>query len=107
VLGVSHLHEQMTRSEAVVVTFQDVGLGDRWVDQRFQLPDGRLVGWAELETIDPVATTDGLPSYPEVLLVIPGERYREIEAREAAVLIAIALVMLAGAAIVVHRRRPG
>jgi hypothetical protein len=47
------------------------------------------------------------PQYPIVSLVIPGTRYREVEAREAAIFGAIALVMLVGTAGVIQRRRPG
>ena len=42
-----------------------------------------------------------------VNLVIPGERYRFVEAREAAVLIGGSLVALLLAGLVVARRRPG
>ena len=63
----------------------------------------------ELNQIDPAAmeSEEGQSNYPIVALVIPGERYRAVEAREAAVLGGIALVMLAGTAVIVPRRRPG
>jgi hypothetical protein len=47
------------------------------------------------------------PQYPMVALVVPGDRYREVEAREAVVLTGIAAVMLIGAGVIVQRRRPG
>jgi hypothetical protein len=40
-------------------------------------------------------------------VVIPGERYREIEAREALLLGSIGLAMLVGVGAIVARRRPG
>jgi hypothetical protein len=40
-------------------------------------------------------------------LVIPGSRYREVEARQALILGGIAVLMLAGTAVIVQRRRPG
>jgi hypothetical protein len=40
-------------------------------------------------------------------MVIPAERYREIEAREALILGSIGVAMLVGAGVIVSRRRPG
>lgn len=78
------------------------------IDSRFQLPDGRLVTWDELTVIDPEAMTSELgPQYPWVALGIPGSRYREIEAREAAVEVVVGLAFLGLGAFVVGRRRPG
>lgn len=51
--------------------------------------------------------SDTEPQYPIVALVIPGGRYREVETREAVILGAFALMILAGTAVVVQRRRPG
>lgn len=106
--GVARLHEQFTAREAVAIESEDVRRGDRYIDELFRLPDGRLVGWSELADIDPAALESELgPRYPVVSLVIPGERYRAVEAREALMLGAIALAMLAGTALIVQRRRPG
>ena len=109
ILAVSDAHERFTRSEAIVVDEAQVGRGDRYVDQFFRLQDGRLVGYEELYQIDPEALNDetGQSKYPIVALVIPGARYRAVEAREAGVLGGIAVVMLAGTAVIVQRRRPG
>jgi hypothetical protein len=107
---VARVHERFTATEAIPVDEAHVGPGDRYVDQFFRLPDGRLVGWNELAEIDPeVMMSDEGPMsrYPIVNLVIPGERYRSIEAREALALGGIALVMLSGTAVIVQRRRPG
>jgi hypothetical protein len=49
----------------------------------------------------------GNVTYPTVNLVIPGERYRFVEAREALALAGAAIVALLLAAGVVSRRRPG
>ncbi len=105
--GVSYLHGRATADEAVPVVMDEVALGSRWVGQLFRLPDGRLVDWAGLEAFDPASATRGYEGYPEVALVVPGERYREIEAREAAILSAITAVMFVGASVVVVHRRPG
>lgn len=106
--GVAKIHERYTASEAVVVDADRAGRGDRYVEQLLRLPDGRLVGWEELAQIDPEAmTSETGPDYPIVSRVIPGERYRAVEAREAIVLGGIALVLLSGTAVIVQRRRPG
>jgi hypothetical protein len=105
---VARAHESFTAREAVIVDAEQTGRGDRYVNQFFRLPDGRLVGWEELAAIDPAAMESEMgPQYPMVSLVIPGQRYREVEAREAAILGGIALLMLAGTAVIVQRRRPG
>ena len=105
---VARVHERYTASEAIVVDAEQTGRGDRYVDQLFRLPDGRLVGWNELAQIDPKAMeSETGPPYPMVSLVIPGVRYRAVEAREAIALTGIALVMLIGTAFIVQRRRPG
>lgn len=106
--GVVKLHDQFTAGEAVLVDGENVGRGDRYVDQFFRLPDGRLVDWNGLAEFDPESMTRAEePSYPIVSLVIPGSRYREVEARQAAILGSIAVLMLAGTAVIVQRRRPG
>jgi hypothetical protein len=107
--AVTKLHERYTATEAIVVDQENVGRGDRYIDQFFKLPDGRIVGWNELAAIDPTAldSEEGQSRYPIVALVIPGERYRAVETREAIALGGIAIVMLAGTAVIVERRRPG
>jgi hypothetical protein len=76
------------------------------LDSRFQLPDGSLVTWQQLYDMDPSMAENG-PIYPNVSMIIPGERYREIETREALAQLGIASLMLVAGAIVVLRRRPG
>ena len=108
ILGVQHLHAQFTAREAVIVDEADTGPGDRYIDQFFEVPDGRVVGWEELARIDPASTTSETgPTYPIVYEVIPAERYREVEAREALILGSIGVAMLVGAGVIVTRRRPG
>jgi ABC-type transport system involved in multi-copper enzyme maturation permease subunit len=113
--GIS-VHERIIRGEAVAIPVDMTGSGtggaqpgDRYIDQRFVLPDGSLVGYdyfydgGEGDPYD----ENGNPKYPMVDLVVPGERYRAVEAREAAVLLAGSLVALLMAGFVVARRRPG
>jgi hypothetical protein len=105
---VAKVHQRYTAGEAIFVDDVQVARGDRYIDQFFRLPDGRLVGWEGLVAFDPsIATSETPPSYPTVALVVPGVRYRAVEAREAAVLGGIAIVMLAGTGLIVQRRRPG
>jgi hypothetical protein len=105
VLGVARIHADLTAREAIVRD-GDFQPGDRWVDQGFRIPDGSIGDWSDAEAFDPVGFANGTFDLPPVAIVIPGERYREIEAREALILTAIAGVMLVGAAAVVQRRRP-
>lgn len=108
ITGVTKLHDQFTAGEAILVDGENVGRGDRYINQFFRLPDGRLVDWNGLAEFDPAAMmSESEPDYPVVSLVIPGSRYREVETRQALLLGVIAVVMLAGTAVIVHRRRPG
>ena len=52
-------------------------------------------------------TRPGNPRYPQVALIIPGERYQFVAAREALALAAGSLVALLLAGFAVSRRRPG
>ena len=108
ILGVQHLHADVTAREAVIVSEADVRPGDRYVDQLFKLPDGRTRGLAGAGT-DRSRVNDerDRPDLPDRLQVIPAERYREIEAREALILGSIGVAMLVGAGVIVTRRRPG
>jgi hypothetical protein len=105
------VHERILQGEAVAVpSDQDFNgggsSGDMFIDQKFVLPDGTLVGWTYFNGSDPF-DQNGNPLYPMVSMVIPGERYRSVETREALVLAGGSLAGLALAAFVVSRRRPG
>lgn len=105
----SEIHERMIAAEAVLM--DEVRPGDRYVDQRFRLPDGRTVGWDEVEQFDPPPTnpntTAEWPTLPQVALAVAGTRYRELAAREIAALGGGAVVALAVTVAAVTRRRPG
>jgi len=114
--GGINAHERILRGEAVVVPVDVSGIGDsgpkpgdKFIDQKFVLPDGTLVGYDYFFNANQGDAFDenGNPKYPMVNLVIPGERYRFVEARESAVLIGGSLVALLIAGFVVARRRPG
>jgi hypothetical protein len=105
--GGEDVHGRIIRSEAVVVPESQVHMGDRWVDQKFQLPDGRLVGWDVMEQLDPPKPdVEWIPRYPMVTMIVPGTRYRFVEAREAGALLGGSILALGLGALVVMRRRP-
>jgi hypothetical protein len=109
--GGMQVHQKILASEAVMVPidpFQGGGAqpGDMYIDQKFVLPDGTLVGYEYFNGTDPY-DQNGQPIYPQVALVIPGERYKFVEAREALALAGGSFVALLVAGFVVVRRRPG
>ena len=82
-----------------------------WINQEFRLPDGRLIGWDQLEQYDPVPTTNTettqWPTLPQITLVGPGTRYQFVALREVAALTGGTLVALVATAFIVARRHPG
>jgi hypothetical protein len=109
IVGGTQVHDQMLQAEAVVL--EEPGTGDRWIDQRFRLPDGSLIGHDVLERYDPSPAifdeTTVWPTLPVVVLGIPGTRYGQIQLREVGALAGGALVAVLLTALVVQRRRPG
>jgi hypothetical protein len=109
--GSERVHQMILASEAVAIPMDqnDNGpgrTGDLFIDQRFVLPDGSLVGWQSFNGEDPYDQF-GNPKYPQVAIVVPGERYRSVETREALALAGGSLVALILAGFAVSRRRPG
>jgi hypothetical protein len=108
--AVSEVHRKVFLVSEAVVAPQDWNGGDDdlYIDGKFQLSDGTLVTWEELIAREPaIAQGEFGPELPFVQLVIPGERYREIEAREAGVHLGISAIFLLVGGVVVMRRRPG
>ena len=110
IVAVGLLHRQILLDEAVVQRQDETTFysnDDLYLDNRLELPDGRLVTYEELIRIDPAAFESEFgPQYPSVALIIPGDRYRAVETREAAAELVIGLLFLVGGAFVVIRRRP-
>ena len=109
--GGERVHQMILASEAIAIPVDqsDNGTGrsgDLYIDQKFVLPDGSLVDYGYFGGADPY-DANGNSKYPIVSMVVPGERYRFVETREAAVLAAGSLVALLLAGFVVSRRRPG
>jgi hypothetical protein len=107
--GGTHVHQLILRAEAIPM--ESPGPGDIWMDQRYQLPDGTLIGGDQIEQYDPMPTDPNFngqwPTLPTVTFGIPGGRYGEVQAREVGVLLGGALLVLAVTALIVGRRRPG
>lgn len=111
IAGGTQVHQEILKAEAVVI--ENGRAGDLYIDQLFRLPDGRYVGWDEIEQYDPPPTdqemVDGAewPTMPQVTFGVPGSRYREVEVREVGALAGGSLVALLITAVVIQRRRPG
>ena len=96
--GGERVHQMILASEAVAIpmNLNDNGSGrsgDLYIDQKFVLPDGTLVGYEYFGNGTPF-DENGNPKYPMVAIVVPGERYRFVETREALVLAGGSLVAL-------------
>jgi hypothetical protein len=110
--GGMQAHQEILKSEAIAIpvdeqNFNGGGSSGNWYfDQKFVLPDGTLVGWQYFNGSDQF-DENGNPKFPMVSIVVPGERYRFVETREAVVLAGGSLVALLLAGFVVSRRRPG
>ena len=106
-VAVGEVHRRILDPEAVRLTGENYYTHDLPVgDGRFELPDGRVVTYDELVTIDPTIAERGF-DYPYVQFGIPRERYREIETREAVAHVVLSVGFLAAGAVVVGRRKPG
>lgn len=108
--GGIQVHHKILQGEAVANPMDPNGNvasrpGDMFIDQKFVLPDGTLSREGSFNGSDPY-DQNGNPLYPMVLMVIPGERYRFVETREALVLAGGSLVGLVLAGFVVSKRRP-
>jgi hypothetical protein len=107
--GGTQVHQRILRSEAVPL--DNPTQGDLPTDQRFRLPDGRLIGWEDIQQYDPMPTDPNFngqwPTLPGVEFGVPGTRYGEVQVREVAVLLGGALVALVATGFIVGRRRPG
>jgi hypothetical protein len=109
--GGERVHQEILEREAIAVPIENTesgtaNLGDLYITQKFVLPDGSLVDYSYFGGADPY-DQEGNPKYPVVSIVVPGERFRFVESREALVLAGGTLVALLLAGFVVSRRRPG
>ncbi len=105
--GGERVHNEILQREAVAVPAEAAAIGDLQFDQRFLLPDGSLIGWVEMERIDPPTGDNWIPKYPMVALVVPGTRYRQVELREVGALGGGSLAAILATGFLIRRRRPG
>lgn len=110
ITGGSHVHDRILATEAVLREGDTFGTGDRFLDQRFILPDGRIATWWDIEQANRQPLDGGewvMPDYPIVWLVVPGERYGFAQLREIGALGGASLAFLGIAGLAVRVRRPG
>ena len=81
---------------------------DMYLESRLKFPNGDLLTYEQAAATHPEINEpwENEPPYQDIVLSIPGERYHEIELREALILGGLAVVFLAGGAVAVVRRRP-
>lgn len=112
------------RGEAELATIDEYLGSPLWIESGIELASGERLTFAEVfqgrpELLDTHQTEDGThyasqadadagrdPLGRDYILIIPGERYNEIVARETGVFTAAGLVLVGGAAAITHRRRP-
>ena len=111
--GGSYVHSRWLASEAVFVD-DAAGTGTPGsliFDQRLRDATGRTLTWDEAYALVPPEQFDEQTGLPEgwiyQTLLVPGERYPFVQAREATALAGASFIALAIAAIAVTRRRPG
>lgn len=112
--GGEGIHQDVVlRAEGVLVSQGGAGWspyggsGDLYLDQRILLPDGTYVGWDHFSGDLGPYDNEGNLLYPVYDLVVPGGRYRFVEARQAAALFIAGLVAIGIGGLAVSRRRPG
>ena len=112
VTGGSHVRGKWLATEAVSVDDPTGGSlrGALYDDQLLRDPSGRVMTWDELSAQTPPDTNQDVwppEGWTFVSLVVPGERYPSVAAREVAALGLATLVFLGIGGVAVQRRRPG
>lgn len=115
---------QWYRGEAELASIDEYLGGPLWIESGIELASGERLTFAEVfegrpELLDTYQTEDGThyasqadaeagrnPLGRDYILIVPGERYNEVVAREIAVFTAAGLVLVGGAAAITRRRRP-
>lgn len=103
--GGTGIHQRILQGEAVAIEGFNYNSGALYMDQRFRLPDGSLVGYDYFDGGSPY-DENGFSIFPEVVMGVPGERYREVELREMGALAGASLGFLLLGLVVTNRRRP-
>ena len=103
------VEKKVLLGEAVVGGDFQYSENNLWLDSKFLMPDGRVMSWDEVIAEHPEFNEfgwDESSGIQPVALYIPGARYHDVERREAAALLAIALAFGCLATVAVLRRRP-
>jgi hypothetical protein len=107
---VDKVERQLLTNEAQVSSSFDWGGNDTdlFLESRIEMPDGQVLTWDQMAAQHPEIIETGYNPdvYRDVMLYIPGSRYRDIELREAGVLTIVAGLFIALATVTVIRRRP-
>jgi hypothetical protein len=109
-IAVDKVERELLVSEAAVIdgNAYQYGKENLYIDSRVRLPDGHVMTWQEAYDTRPELAMgwDETSGITMLVLYIPGERYHDVELREAAALLLLAGAFIAVAAVVVVRRRP-
>jgi hypothetical protein len=109
-LAVDKVERELLTNEAVVANGSDYQFTDAnlYVDSRLRFPDGSILTWQDAYAGHPEIQNgyDESSGITDVVLYIPGERYHDVERREALALLALAAAFIGLAAVAVVRRRP-
>ena len=112
ITGGGYVHGKWLATEAVLVDDPSGGSvrGALYYDQLLRDPAGTVMTWDELYAQKPPEENEEVwppEGWTFVSLVVPGERYPSVSAREVAALMLATLAFLAIAGGAVQRRRPG
>jgi len=107
-MAVDKVERELLTNEAVLGVDFSFNEENLYIDSRLRMPDGTIVTWDQLNTLYPQYANgwDETSGITDVTLYIPGERYHDVERREASALGGIALLFVGLAAVAVVRRRP-
>jgi hypothetical protein len=111
IVAVGQVHRDVLAREAIVLEQSGEGFSfsgnDLFVASKFRDKDGSLIDWEQAVARYPeMMSGEFSEPLPIVELIIPGERYQFVEAREAAALSAIGLLAVLTATAIVLRRKP-
>jgi hypothetical protein len=108
-IAVDKVERSILTNEAAIADAQTFSFDTNLVlEDRLRLPDGSVLTWDEATATHPELQNgwDESSGIRDVVLYIPGERYHDVERREALALLGISLGFGTLATFVVLRRRP-
>jgi len=108
-IAVDKVERTVLTNEAAIADEQAYAYDENlFLDSRLRLPDGSVLSWDDAMAAHPELQNgwDESSGIRSVILYIPGERYHEVELREALALLGISLAFIGLATVIVLRRRP-